>query len=218
MNDPGWTNPGGACNSSTIANAVYPNCPDALFQFHHQPLNYFLNYAPGTDARRQHLRDEAEFLQLASSSSKRQCNLKPVSFVKPIGAENEHPGYTSESSGSQHLVNLLKSIEASACRKDTMVVVTYDEFGGQWDHVTPPGQGGVAGPHDKWGPGTRIPALIIAPRVRDNFVVDSAQHDTTSILATIEHRFDLTPLGTRDAHVKDLATVFKARPPHGGGD
>ena len=34
-----------------------------------------------------------------------------------------------------------------------MVVVTYDEFGGQWDHVSPPGQGGAPGPHDKWGPG-----------------------------------------------------------------
>jgi phospholipase C len=218
VNDPGWTNPGGVCISNTIAGAVYPNCPDALFQFHHQPLNYFLNYAPGTAARTQHLRDEAELMQLASSSTKHQCDLKPVSFVKPIGAENEHPGYTNESSGSQHLVNLLKSIEGSACRKDTMVVVTYDEFGGQWDHVTPPGQGGAAGPHDQWGPGTRIPALIIAPRLRGNFVVDSAQHDTTSILATIEHRFGLTPLGTRDAQVKDLATVFKARSPHGGDD
>ena len=44
-----------------------------------------------------------------------------------------------------------------------MVVVTYDEFGGQWDHVPPPGQGGAPGPHDMWGPGTRIPALVISP-------------------------------------------------------
>jgi len=43
-----------------------------------------------------------------------------------------------------------------------MVIVTYDEFGGQWDHVSPPGQGDNNGPHDVWGPGTRIPALIIA--------------------------------------------------------
>src|SRR5207302_59709 len=82
------------------------------------------------------------------------------SCVKPIGLENEHPGYTSETAGSNHLIGLLKAINGSACRKDTMVVVTYDEFGGQWDHVAPPGQGGTAGPHDKWGPGTRIPALI----------------------------------------------------------
>ena len=191
--------------------ATYPNCPDQLFMFHHQPLNYFANYAPGTTARAQHLRDEGEFMQLATSSTNRQCNLKSVSFVKPIGEQNEHPGYTSENPGSEHLVQLLKAIEGSACKRDTMVVVTYDEFGGQWDHVTPPGQSGVAGPHDVWGPGTRIPALIIAPRLPGEFVVDSAQHDTTSILATIELRFGLTPLGTRDAAVSDLSTVFRAR-------
>ena len=76
-----------------------------------------------------------------------------------------------------------------------MVIVTYDEFGGQWDHVSPPGQGNDNGPHDIWGPGTRIPALVIAPHLKGTFVVDSTEHDTTSILATIEHRFGLAPLG-----------------------
>src|SRR5437867_2734129 len=80
---------------NSISGAPYPNCPDKLFQFHHQPFNYFANYAPGTQARTDHLRDEKEFQHLASSSTATQCNLKPVSIVKPIGAENEHPGYTS---------------------------------------------------------------------------------------------------------------------------
>ena len=44
-----------------------------------------------------------------------------------------------------HLVDLIKAIEGGECRKDTMVIVTYDEFGGQWDHVPPPGQGGSSG-------------------------------------------------------------------------
>ena len=92
-----------------------------------------------------------------------------------------------------------------------MVIVTYDEFGGQWDHVPPPGQGGTAGPHDEWGPGTRIPTLVVSPFLRGNFVVDSTQYDTTSILATIERRFGLAPLGTRDAAVNDLSNVFAAK-------
>ena len=210
---PYYTNgPGPTCaDPHAFATATFPNCPDKLFMFHHQPLNYFANYAPGTTARAQHLRDEGEFAQLATSSTDRRCNLKSVSFVKPIGEQNEHPGYTSENPGSEHLVKLLKAIQGSACKKDTMIVVTYDEFGGQWDHVTPPGQGGVTGPHDIWGPGTRIPALVIVPHLRDEFVIDRAQHDTTSILATIEHRFGLAPLGTRDAAVKDLSSVFRAR-------
>jgi phospholipase C len=164
---------------------VFPNCPDKLFQFHHQSFNYYASFAPGTAARASPLRDEEEFLQLAGSSAK-ACNLKPVSFIKPVGAENEHPGYASESAGSNHLIQLLQAIQGSRCAKDTMVVVTYDEFGGQWDHVTPPGQGG-------------------------NFVVDHTQYDTTSIVATIERRFDLAPLSTRDAAVHDLSNVFHAK-------
>jgi acid phosphatase len=192
---------------------VYPNCPDKLFQFHHQPLNYYASFAPGTDARKAHLRDEAEFEALAQDS-KKHCALKPVSIIKPIGAENEHPGYASEHSGSSHLVDLLTAIQTSRCAKDTMVVVTYDEFGGQWDHVSPPGQG-TPGVHDNMGPGTRIPALVIGPGLRDDFVVDHVQHDTTSIMATIEHRFGLAPVSSRDAAVNDLSSVFSAREPHG---
>jgi phospholipase C len=135
-----------------------------------------------------------------------------VSFVKPIGAENEHPGYASQSNGDDHLVELLEDIEGSGCRRDTMVVVTYDEFGGQWDHVSPPGQGSrTPGPHDQMGPSTRIPALVLAPGLRHRFVVDHASHDTTSIDATIEHRYGLRPLSSRDRRVQDLATVFRVR-------
>ena len=165
-------------------------------------------YAPGTAARAQHLRDEAEFEALAGDS-RRHCQLKPVSLVKPIGAENEHPGYASEHTGSDHLVDLLKAVEGSSCAKNTMVIVTYDEFGGQWDHVSPPGQGRrTPGPHDEMGPSTRIPALTIAPGLKHSFSVDHASHDTTSIMATIEHRFGLRPVSSRDARVQDMSTVF----------
>jgi Phosphoesterase family. len=60
--------------------------------------------------------------------------------------------------------------------------------------VPPPGQGGTAGPHDVWGPGTRIPALTIAPNLPGKFVVDTTEHDTTSVLSTIEHRFHVDAL------------------------
>jgi len=215
---PGWTNgsvPGVCADPYSSPNPSWPYCPNKVFQFHHQPFDYYAAYAPATATTpaapgRAHLQDEAAFISRAQSSST-SCNLNAVSFVKPIGLENEHPGYTSETSGSSHLVQLLKDIEGSACRKDTMVVVTYDEFGGQWDHVASPGQGSTPGPHDLWGPGTRIPALVVAPFLHGNFVVDSAQHDTTSILATIEHRFSLAPLSTRDASVNDLSSVFRAK-------
>jgi phospholipase C len=219
---PGWTNgtaPLAANATSTapcpdaaaLATAVWPNCPDKLFQFHHQPFNYYAAYAPGTAARQDHLRDEQDFLgQLAAS--RESCQLRSVSFVKPIGSENEHPGYASVSTGSDHLVELLTAVQHSSCAADTMVIVTYDEFGGQWDHVAPPGQGGAPGPHDVWGPGTRIPGLVVSPFLlgRDGQIVDHTQYDTTSIMATIERRWRLAPLGSRDAAVNDLSHVFTA--------
>jgi phospholipase C len=229
VNQPGWTNGAGpaatptGCSDPNVDPGVshWPECPDNLFQYHHQPFNYFAAFSTQTTAglanRATHLRDEQEFIQQADSS-KKSCNLKPVSFIKPIGEENEHPGYASEPNGSDHLVNLLKSIEGSACAKDTLVLVTYDEFGGQWDHVPPPGQGNNNGPHDQWGPGTRIAALAVAPHLKGHFVVDHTEYDTTTVLSTIEARYGLAPLGTRDAAMNTLANVFDAHgPKHGHG-
>jgi acid phosphatase len=213
--DPGYTNGSGPnCtnpNKDPSAKFVYPNCPDNVFQYHHQPFNYFANYAVGTPGRA-HLQDEKDFLNLLDASRKpKKCALKPVSFWKPIGEENEHPGYASTPAGNSKLTNVLQFIEGGSCAKDTLVVVTYDEFGGQWDHVSPPGLGNANGPHDLFGPGTRIPALVFAPGLKGSFVVDSKEHDTTSILATIEHRYGLAPLSTRDAAVGDLSSVWTAK-------
>jgi phospholipase C len=221
---PGWTNgtapaPPTATNPAPCPDAdantaaTWPNCPGKLFQFHHQPLNYFAAYAPGTTARARHLRDEQEFLDQAAASTRR-CRLEDVSIIKPAGAENEHPGYASATAGSMHLVQLLKAVEDSRCARDTMVIVTYDEFGGQWDHVTPPGQGGKAGPADVMGPSTRIPAMVIHPGLRARFAVDHTQYDTTSIMATIEHAEDLAPVTSRDGAVNNLFNAFGARAAH----
>jgi acid phosphatase len=179
-------------------NAAAAGHPGPLFQFHHQPFNYFAAYAPGTPGRK-HLKDETDFTRAL-----RQGRLPRVSFVKPYGAENEHPGYASEPDGSDHLVDLLRRISRSPDADSTLVVVTYDEFGGQWDHVPPPGPSSpTRGVHDAWGPGTRIPALVLSTSMRRSGV-DHTVYDTTSILATIERSFELAPLTSRDAAVHDL--------------
>ncbi|HEY4410976.1 MAG TPA: alkaline phosphatase family protein, partial [Acidimicrobiia bacterium] len=209
---PGWTNGAGpGCSQPTFTNATYPYCPDLLFQFHHQPFNYYDRYASKPDAqgketnqeRITHLKDEADFLAAAKAGS-----LPAVSFVKPLGPENEHPGYTGVSQGDAHLVDLIKAVQASPDWKSTAIVITYDEFGGAWDHVPPPSDP-KSGTSDKWGPGTRIPAMVISPQLHKKAVVDSTPHDTTSILTTIEHRWGLAPLGSRDAAVADLGTAFE---------
>lgn len=182
--------------------------PGPLFQYHHQPLNYFADYAVGKRGRT-HLRDETEFIKAA-----KRGRLPTVSFVKPYGAENEHPGYASQSEGSDHLVDLLKTILAGPQARDTLVVVTYDEFGGQWDHVSPPGQGSsTPGISDEWGPGTRIPALLVS-KAFNRSGVDHTVYDTTSILATIELGLNLDPVAHRDATVADLSAAVQVGKRH----
>jgi phospholipase C len=88
--------------------------------------------------------------------------------------------------------------------KDTAIVITYDEHGGFWDHVAPPTD---ASHSDVWGPGSRVPTIIISPLAKRGFV-DHTLYDTTSILATIERRWDVAPLGTRDANANDLRRAF----------
>ena len=149
--------PGPACSDpNALPGSTWPVCPDALFQFHHQPFNYYANYEVGAPGR-SHLKDEVDFTNAVAAGQ-----LPAVSFVKPVGEENEHPGYASQPDGNDHLVDLLKAIESGPQAASTMVIVTYDEFGGQWDHVKPPTQKKVS---DPFGPGTRIPAIVIAPNL-----------------------------------------------------
>ena len=177
--------------------------PGPLFQYHHQPFNYFADYAKGQPGRA-HLQDEKDFLNAAAVG-----NLPTVSFVKPYGAENEHPGYASASTGSDHLVDLLKAVAAGPEADETLVVVTYDEFGGQWDHVPPPGAGSpTPGAHDAFGPGTRIPALVLSTRMRRSGV-DHTSYDTTSIIRTLERSLHLEPVGIRDTKVADLRRAVR---------
>jgi acid phosphatase len=184
-------------------NDAVAGTPGAAFQYHHQPFNYFKNYAAGAPGR-SHLQDENNFIAAATTG-----NLPAVSFVKPYGTDNEHPGYASETTGSDHLVNLIKTIENGPDGSNTLIVVTYDEFGGQYDHVAPPGPNSpTSGAYDAWGPGTRIPALVIAKRFEASGV-DHTVYDTTSILATIERSFRLSPLGSRDAKVNSLIPAIQ---------
>jgi acid phosphatase len=167
--------------------------PVPNFQFHHQPFNYFADMAPGTPARADHLRDGglsgAAFIADIDAGK-----LPRVTFYKPQGSQNEHPAYTDVRSGDAHLAEVIEHLQKSPQWSHMLVVVTYDENGGFWDHVAPPKA-------DRWGPSMRVPTIIISPYARKHYV-DHTQYDTTSILRFITRRFDLPVLpglAVRDA-------------------
>ena len=86
-----------------------------------------------------------------------------------------------------------------------VIVMTYDENGGFYDHATVPKA-------DRWGPGTRIPAIIVSPFAKKGFV-DHTQYDTASVLRLITHRFALPTLpGLKQ---RDAALVSNGNKPMG---
>lgn len=154
------------------------------FQPHHQPFNYYAAFDPRTqaEARQKHLRDyERQFWADADAGK-----LPAVSFYKPQGPLNQHAGYANLSEGDAHIADIVTRLEKSPQWKRMLIVVTYDENGGFYDHAPVP-RG------DRWGPGSRIPAIIVSPFAKKG-AVDSTPYDTGSILRFITHRWSLKPL------------------------
>jgi acid phosphatase len=210
-----WKWYSGGWNAALQNNTQAANDPSIIFQFHHQPFAFYTKYAPflaaptsdytstptlnpKTTGPNAHLQDETQFL-----ADLKNNRLPTVSFIKPAGFDNEHPGYAMEVTGQQHVADLVKAVQNSQLWKDCAIIITYDENGGRWDHVPPPVR------PDGWGVGVRVPGIIISPFARHGFV-DHNEYETVSILKLIEKRFNLQPLAARDADpvVSDLTSTF----------
>jgi phospholipase C len=167
------------------------------FAYNHEPFLYFAKYAEGTEGRK-HLKDQNDFIKAANEGT-----LPAVSFVKPGGGNDEHPGGSAVFPSEEGAVKLINAVLNGPNGKDALVILTYDEFGGFFDHVNPP-------VIDRWGPGSRIPAIIIGPFAKKGFV-DSTQYETVSIISFIEHRWGLEPLAERDKNANPFrnALIFK---------
>lgn len=200
----GWDNAlaSTASNPANNGSPLNPATVDPLFQWHHQPFAYYDNYAPWKNGVRNpvsaaHLQDENNFFNDLKGRA-----LPSVAFIKALGPDNEHPGYAGLLQGQQHVADLVTAVKKSEYWEDTLIVVTYDEHGGRWDHVTPPNSNGI------WGDGSRVPAILIGPHAKRGFV-DHTQYDTLSILKTIEDRFDLAPLNALDAKATPLTPSLR---------
>jgi phospholipase C len=171
-----------------------------MFQPHHQPFNYFARFAPGSADRTAHLKDADDLMRDIDAGT-----LPPVAFFKPAGRYTQHPSYTDIKSGDEYMAKLLARLRASPQWKDMLVILTYDENGGYWDHMPPP-----AGPGwgDMLGPGTRIPTLIVGPAVKHGYV-DHTIYDTASILKFITRRWGLEPLPAVRANMGDLSAALQ---------
>ena len=176
-----------------------PKIPN--FQYHHQPFNYFVQQGPQNPLERsKRLRDGGLGDESATNrfvADAEAGKLPAVTFYKPQGNLNMHAGYADVAAGDRHLDRVIKVLRNSPQWQNMVVVVTVDENGGWWDHVAPP-------KGDRWGPGTRIPALVVSPFARKG-TVDHTVYDTASILRLITrvHQLEvLDGLKARDDAMK----------------
>ncbi|HZA91049.1 MAG TPA: alkaline phosphatase family protein [Gemmatimonadales bacterium] len=178
-----------------------------LFAYHHQPFAYFQRFNPSTARgraeRRIHLRDARDL-----EADIRSGQLPPVTFYKPADLDSEHPGLGSVAAGDAVIGRVMAMLGDSPMRASYALIVTYDENGGLFDHVAPPARPVAGARADFFGPGTRIPTILISPLAQPG-TINSSEYDTTSILKFIAERFDLDPLPSpRFQAVRSLAEAF----------
>jgi acid phosphatase len=166
------------------------------FSYHHQPFLYFGRFQRGTPHRTTHLKDLQDFLGDIDRGT-----LPAVAFYKPRAGLNQHPWGSDLVSSDRHAGEILQRLERSRQWAKMLVIVTYDENGGFWDHVAPPVR-------DRFGPGTRVPAILVSPFAKRGFV-DHTPYDTTSILKLIETRFGLRPLTEADAGADPMLNALQ---------
>ncbi len=166
------------------------------FQTHHHPFNYYAAFDPATKspARAAHLKDYNNLLEDIANGT-----VPPVAWYKPTGNVNQHPGYANLDDGDAHIADLVAKLQAGPQWQHMVIIVTYDEYGGQWDHAAAP-------KGDLLGPGERIPAIIISPYAKKG-TVDHTQYDTGSTLRLITKRFGVSTLPGLTARDAALTAV-----------
>ncbi len=128
-------------------------------------------------------------------------NLPAVSWLINDTFHSDHPLGGSLCAGENQTVREVNAIMRSPYWKDTAIVLTWDDFGGFYDHVAPPTNVGI-------GLGPRVPTIIISPYSRTGYV-DRDPADFTALLRLAETRFGLPALGDRDAGLgSDLLEAF----------
>ncbi|HXO21313.1 MAG TPA: alkaline phosphatase family protein [Thermoanaerobaculia bacterium] len=130
--------------------------------------------------------------------------LQAVSWLVLPGALSEHAP-SSVCVGESYTVQIVNALMRSPYWCTTALFLTWDDFGGFYDHVPPPDL--VAEDADAYGPGFRVPLLVISPWAKAGFV-DSTPYDFASLLKFAEDAFGLPPLTARDQNATSPENAF----------
>jgi phospholipase C len=124
--------------------------------------------------------------------------LPAVAYIAPAGASEHPPG--SIRSGQKFVKSLIQALMRSSAWDSSALMVTYDDWGGWYDHVNPPQV-------DEHGFGMRVPAFMVSAYAKRGHI-DKTVLDFTSIMKFIEENWDIEPLAERDANANNFLTAF----------
>ena len=125
--------------------------------------------------------------------------LAQVSWVMPDGADSDHPR-GNKGTGPAWVASVVNAIGNSPYWSNTAIIITWDDWGGWYDHVPPT-------IYNSYEYGFRVPLIIVSPYSKQGYV-SHVQHDFGSIVKFIDEVFDLPSLGYADARADDFSDCF----------
>ncbi len=137
-------------------------------------------------------------------------NLASVSWVIPAQSYSDHPGVNNNGGGPAWVSSIVNAVGATSYWQNTAILVTWDDWGGFYDHVSPtPNNTGFC---VSYCYGFRVPLLVISAQTPAGYV-DNNVHDFGSVVHFIESNFGLGTLGNADYYADDLSEFFESDAP-----
>jgi phospholipase C len=216
------TEPAGKCNTQAVFPCFQiPSLPDVLpagVDWKFYGSNFYLlpeiwsmfdaidsvRHGPGW----QHVVNASQFDADVAAGT-----LPAVSWLVNQDLDDEHPLIGSVCSGENWTVDHINKIMNSPLWKDTAILFTMDDFGGWYDHVTPPRKYGCDDPAKPYGLGFRLPLIVISPYARKGFIFHEVS-EQASIPRFVEKVFGATrslsdiDAAAQDGQANDLFGAF----------
>jgi phospholipase C len=124
--------------------------------------------------------------------------LAQVTWVVPASANSDHPGAPAQ--GPDWVASIVNAIGKSQYWNSTAIFITWDDWGGWYDHVPPPQL-------DNMGYGFRVPLIVVSPYAKHGYI-SHVTHEASGFLTFTEENWGLASLGTRDANADDFSDCF----------